>query len=199
MHYPSWIFLTTCLTLVLTSGGLWLENQLQGEPQAVAEASQLSSQAISDYQVLITGAVVKPGIYRLPAESRVAQLIQQAGGALPEARLADVQFEKKLQPGEVVHIPQTENKPQEAVSPSETSVPSAPAVTSEKAATGQRIALNTASLHELEALPGVGPALAARILSYRQAHGPFRKPEDLLEVKGIGEKKLAKMRGGIQL
>lgn len=197
MHYPSWIFLTTCLTLVLTSGGLWLENQLQGKPQAVAQATETVGVSVeAELQVLITGAVAKPGIYRLPAQSKLSQLIQQAGGALPEARLGELILEKTLQAGEVVHIPRTPTPPSaDTIAPAAAAV----AVSDKPVAAGKRVALNTASASELEALPGVGPALAARILSHRQQQGPFRKPEDLLEVKGIGEKKLAKMREAIQL
>ena len=80
MSYPRWICLTTALTLIFTTGGLWLEARLKGEPAAVAKANAQDQNVQTEVitatlQVLITGAVQKPGIYRLPAGSSIQTLL----------------------------------------------------------------------------------------------------------------------------
>jgi competence protein ComEA len=69
------------------------------------------------------------------------------------------------------------------------SVPIQSAIRNPQSAIGKRLNINTASVEELESLPGIGPALANRIVEYREKHGPFARPEDLLIIEGLGEKK----------
>lgn len=125
-----------------------------------------------DITVAIAGEVDAPGIYRLPFRSRVAQLIESAGGVTAQAEIGLVNLAATLAPGESVHVP------------------------SRLGETGrERISLNSATPEELERLPGVGPVTAGRIVTGR----PYSRIEDLLRVKGIGEKTLERLRGDVGL
>lgn len=214
MSYPRWICLTTALTVIFTSGGLWLETRLKGEPIAAAKATASTNVPTqteiiqATIQVLITGAVSKPGMYRLPAGSSVQTLIDLAGGSTAVARLSSLDLNRAVNAGEVLHVPaaaiaQNETSDEQAHSSNKTTNKSASkskqSAKQTKSPSAGSVSLNRASLQELEQLPGVGPALAQRILDWRQAHGGFKSIEDLLEVKGIGPKKLEKMRQGLSL
>ncbi|WP_422114740.1 helix-hairpin-helix domain-containing protein [Brachybacterium sp. UNK5269] len=146
--------------------------------------------------VHVSGAVGSPGVVRLPAGSRVDDALQAAGGPTPEADLAAVNLARPLTDGEQIHVPTPgEEPPVAAAGAGEGSAPPEPAG---GAAGGERgggpIDLNTASATELEELPGVGPAIAQRILEHRESNGPFTSVDGLLEVSGIGPATLEKIR-----
>lgn len=127
--------------------------------------------------VHVSGAVARPGLVSLPAGARVADAIVAAGGASPDAALAFVNLALPVVGGQQLVIPrQVEGTGGEAT-------PGAGPVH-----------LNRADAAELVGLPGVGPVLAARIVAHRDRHGPFQTVEDLLDVPGIGEAKLAALR-----
>lgn len=195
MSYLRWIVLTTILTLLFTSTGVWLEARLHGEPVAMAEPESGPSQIVQvTVQVLITGAVQKPGLYRLPAGQKIRDLLAEAGGPTDVARLSALDLEAVLQAGQVIQVPTQAPPP----SPRATRPPSARAAEKTAAATA-KVSLNHASQADLDRLPGVGPALARRILDWRRDHGLFQRLEDLLQVKGIGPKKFARLRGCLTL
>lgn len=127
--------------------------------------------------VHVSGAVSEPGLVSLPSGSRVADAILAAGGALPEAVLAGINLAAPVTNGQRVVIPSRGDSPQHG-----------------GGSGGGLVALNHASASELEGLPGVGPVLAQRIIDHRERHGPFETVEDLLDVPGIGEAKLAALR-----
>lgn len=129
--------------------------------------------------VHVAGAVRSPGVVEIAADSRVGNAIAAAGGALPEADLTRVNLAAPLADGQQLVVPAALGE----------GLPSA-------AADG-RVRLNLADAAELETLPGVGPVLAARIIAYREQNGPFTVVEDLLEVTGIGEAKLAALREAV--
>jgi competence protein ComEA len=140
------------------------------------------------------GAVLRPGVYRLPAGSRVADLVAAAGGFAPDAEGDRVNLAAPLEDGEEVYVPRVG----EAVPP-----PAAGGSTS-SGASGQEsrggpspddpLDLNTATLADLDLLPGIGPTTAQAIVDYRAAHGAFHSIDDLLDVRGIGDAKLADIR-----
>jgi competence protein ComEA len=121
----------------------------------------------------------------------VADLLAAAGGAMPDAELDRVNLAAPLVDGGQVWFPRVGE-------PDPRPVPagSAPAAgTSEgSAATSGPIDLNTATADELDTLPGIGPATAAAIIEHRERRGPFRAVDDLLDVPGIGDAKLAQLR-----
>jgi competence protein ComEA len=133
------------------------------------------------------GAVAAPGIHRLPAGSRVADLLAAAGGPAPDADLDLVNLAAALTDGAQVRFPRVGEL---VAAPVEGTVEAA----ADGAASGP-VDLNTASATDLEALPGVGPTIAAAIVEHRERNGPFRSVDDLLDVPGIGPAKLDQLRG----
>ena len=136
--------------------------------------------------VHITGAVAKPGVYELPAGARVVDGVDAAGGPLPDADLSSMNLARPLTDGERVYIPRRgEVPPASAAAPGGSGDPGggAPVDTSGK------VNINTATVSQLEELPGIGEVIAQRIVDYRTQHGPFKTVRDLLKVEGIGDKK----------
>jgi competence protein ComEA len=129
--------------------------------------------------VHVAGAVVRPGVYEFPAGARVGDAVRAAGGAIATADVDAINLARPLSDGERVYVPRKGEAP--------------PATDGSGGGggggTGAKININTASVAELDTLPGIGPALAQRIVDYRTQHGPFRTIRDLLRVEGIGEKK----------
>lgn len=134
----------------------------------------------------VLGAVVEPGIVELPVGSRVVDAIAAAGGPTAEADLAAVNLARVVADGEQLRVPIVGEVPPAG---SGGSPPSSPGT----AADG-RVNLNTADAAALETLPGVGPALAARIIAWRDENGPFRSVDELSAVSGIGERTLDGLR-----
>ncbi len=127
--------------------------------------------------VHVTGAVLRPDVYSLPEGSRVKQAIEAAGGLAPDADVDRLNLALAVRDGMQVFVPR---KGEVA-----TGMPAAPAGGGKLAA--GPININTASVEELDTLPGIGPSIAQRIVEDRMAHGPFKTPEDLKRVRGIGD------------
>ncbi len=154
--------------------------------------------------VQAAGAVHHPGVHRLPAGSRVDDLVRAAGGATAEADLDRVNLAAPLVDGERVWVPRRgEAEVPPVVSGGGGPAPGAGAASGAGGATGTGgapaapgtpVDLNAATAADLDALPGIGPATAAAILAHRDENGPFRSVEDLLDVRGIGEAKLEQLR-----
>ena len=133
--------------------------------------------------VYVSGAVAQPGVYAVPWNSRVQQAITAAGGPTLDADLVRVNLAERVHDEQQVYVPY-QHEMATPVLP--TAVPDMASI-APLAVPGQRININTASTIELEALPGIGPTLAQRIVEYRQSSGPFNRPEDIKKVKGIGD------------
>jgi competence protein ComEA len=127
----------------------------------------------------IVGAVRRPGLHRLAQGARIADAVASAGGATAKADLALVNLAAPLADGEQVVVPVRGSAAAPAGGPSA----SAP------------LDLNTATAEQLDALPGIGPATAAKIVSFRQAHGPFRSVDELDAVPGIGPARIEQLKG----
>ncbi len=144
------------------------------------------------------GAVRVPGVYRLPPGSRVDDLVAAAGGLAPDADPARLNLAAPLQDGQRVYVP---HLGEVSVPPAVTGDGPQPATTaggssgtSSAGGPAAPVNLNTASIQELDTLPGVGPSTAQAILDYRQQHGRFATVDELLEVRGIGDAKLAQLK-----
>lgn len=147
--------------------------------------------------VHVVGAVATPGVVTLEPGSRVQDALDAAGGALPEADLATVNLARPVQDGEQIPVP-TPGQTLTPAAPPAAAPPAAPAPgpapAQDASGAGTPVNINTASPAELETLPGVGPVLAERIVSWRTENGAFLTVDDLQEVQGIGEKVLANLR-----
>ncbi len=130
----------------------------------------------------VAGAVRHPGLYRLRSGSRINDAIRLAGGATAKAQLATVNLAAPVADGEQIVVP-GKGVVAAASSPAAGSAPSAP------------LDLNSATLEELENLPGIGPVTAQKILDYRQAHGAFHAVAELEGVSGIGPAHMAQLKG----
>jgi competence protein ComEA len=132
--------------------------------------------------VYVTGAVRKPGVYQLPDGKRIIDAIEKAGGVTPKADAVTVNLAALLIDGEQILVP-------EAFAPGAGAAPtgSGPAVAG-------LVHLNSADVTALDALPGVGPATAQRIIDWRDQNGGFRTVDDLEQVPGIGPAKLDALR-----
>jgi competence protein ComEA len=137
--------------------------------------------------IYVTGAVEKPDVYALPLNSIVKDAIEAAGGATDDADLDRINLATKLADQMQVYVPRTGEAEPPPVLPDG----SAPDTTAAK------ININTASVEELDKLPGIGPAIAKAIIDYRTKSGPFKQIEDINDVKGIGDALFEKIKDQI--
>lgn len=165
------MIMAAAVVLVAALAGLWFGSEPEPPPLArvatEAEAAEIT--------VHVAGEVRAPGLVRVPAGSRVADAVSAAGGFTSEAAPATLNLAAPVIDGQQVVV-------------------GGPGGPSPDVAASGKVSLNQASASELESLTGVGPVLAARIVAHRDANGPFTAVEDLLDVTGIGEAKLATFR-----
>ena len=132
----------------------------------------------------VSGRVRKPGVYSLDKGSRAIDALNLAGGALPGVSLGDINLAHLLFDGEQIIV----GAPRVSYSSSSRSAPKAKAPTA-----ASPLSLNSATLAQLDTLPGIGPVMANRIFAYRKLNGPFTLLEDLKKVSGIGDATFAEI------
>ena len=172
------------LLLIAVAAGIWWgRGEAEPPPSAPGPISTTGGSAEAPMiTVHVAGLVSRPGLVALAEGSRVADAVAAAGGLLPGAQTESINLAALVADGEQIVVP----------GPGESS----------PAAGGsgeQKIHLNAATAAELDALPGLGPVIAERIVSFREENGPFQALEDLLDVPGIGEAKLADLRDRVQV
>lgn len=156
---------------------------------------------VAQLVVDVVGEVRRPGVRRVPAGVRLADVVEAAGGLTPRADRARINLAAPVVDGERVFVPAVgQEVPPVAVG----GVPGAAGTNATPGdPTGTGVAgpvnLNTATLAELDTLPGVGPATAQAIIDHREEQGPFQSVEDLLDVRGIGDAKLAELRDRVSV
>jgi competence protein ComEA len=133
--------------------------------------------------VYVSGSVVNAGLYALPRGSRVNDAIQAAGGFNDQADINGLNLAKLLEDGEQINVP------------SEGSIDTAGQNNSSGAITNALIDINTATLEQLDTLPGIGPKTAQNIIDYRSNNGPFSNVEQLMDVPDIGQVTFDKVKG----
>lgn len=194
-----------CALLVLGLGGRWLLAQggdagsggrsssgnASTSPRSAGSPGSVSAgageeQAPTVIVVHVVGAVRHPGVFRLRAGVRVYEAVRAAGGSTRGADESAVDLAAKALDGSQILIPLKGQ-------------PSTPAASggSGAGASGGPVSLSSAKAEDLDALDGIGPALAARIIEWRQAHGGFKSVGDLDQVSGIGPAKLAALRSHV--
>ncbi len=176
------ILAVVAAVVVLVAGYLAWRSRPHAEPApsggAAGSAAPAGSVAPTGLIVVaVQGRVAHPGLYRLPAGARVADALTAAGGAQPGVDLSFLNLARKLIDGELLVVG--------ATPPPDQAGPAAPI---------GKVDLNTATLAQLDTLPGVGPALAQRIVDYRSQHNGFRTVDELRHVEGIGDAKFAQLK-----
>lgn len=164
--------------VALVAIGFWFANQQSKLPvEAATEEASVSVSGV--IQVHVVGEIAQPGLYELPLGSRVQDAIAAAGEFTDDAIQHSVNLARVLSDGEQLVV----------LGPDDLMTGSS----------GGLISLNRATEDQLDELPGVGPALASRILEYRQSLGSFSDIRQLREVSGIGEKLFAKIKDLVTL
>ncbi len=155
-----------------------IKNEEQKGKLKVADSKEQNKIIMID----IKGAVHREGVYEVERDARVKDGIEKAGGFLPEADRTKVNLAQRMQDQMLIYVPKKGEQVQGANVPS---------------GQEEKIHINVASKEQLEKITGIGPRKAESIMKYREEHGPFQKIEDLLEVDGIGEKSLEKIKDKI--
>ncbi len=161
-----------------------------GGPTALAPLATTGPAAATSAVVVVdvVGQVRHPGVYRLQTGQRVDDAVRAAGGVMSPSDLAAVNLARLVVDGEQIRVPRP-GEPARPATPSGATAGSGPG--------GGVVNLNTASLTDLDGLPGVGPVLAQRILDWRSTHARFSTVDELGEVSGIGEKLLGQLRSRV--
>lgn len=159
------------------------------DPAAALDPAEKQEADAPTIAVYVTGAINKPGVVKLAAGSRVIDAVNLCGGVLPTADVDKVNMAQPLKDGAQVSVPA---KPAAGTGSQDGRSPAA-------AQGDGKVNINTADVKAFDSLPGIGPALAQRIIDYRAAEGSFQTLEDLKKVRGIGEEKFAKMKDKITL
>ena len=187
--------LVAALAAVVAAVGVWHQRPVP-EPApvlplvtaaAAAPSASPSPDATPEVVVSVAGRVARPGLVRLPDGTRVADALAAVGGALPGTDLMGLNIARRLSDGEqlLVGVAPPPGQPVNGG----TSGPSHDAAT-----TSRTVDLNAATLEQLDALPGIGPVTAQRIVDWRDAHGRFTSVGQLREVSGIGPARLAQLK-----
>jgi competence protein ComEA len=160
-------------------------------PGSGSAAVRLEPRPATVALVHVAGAVRTPGVYRLRDGERVQDAVRRAGGPRAGADLNAINLAAKVADGQQLVVPRRGAAGAAAVSGAGGGEPGGPPQAP--------VSLNTATAEQLDTLDGVGPATASKILEYRRQHGGFRSVDDLGEIPGIGPKRLAALRGKVQL
>jgi competence protein ComEA len=195
------------LAVVLALGARYLAHGRPGSEAAPAArdgGAQIRVERAGGGRVIVhvAGAVRKPGVYRLAGGSRVADAVERAGGATRRADLGGVNLAAKLEDGRQIVVPVRARTGAAAAGAGVAGASGAGGATpgaAGAAAAAAPVNLNTATAEQLDTLPGVGPATVQKILEYREQHGGFGSVEELGQVSGIGEKRLAALRDQVQV
>jgi competence protein ComEA len=197
---PGRLAATALAVIAVAIGGTWL---LKGSPSRAEDQLPFATHSTStptggttgpvpttsvatEVVVYVTGAVASPGVYTLPPLSRVTDAVAAAGGSVPDADLDVVNLAAGVHDGERIFVPLVGQVVPAVVGGDDvggTTIPAGP------------VDINAATADQLDVLPGVGPATAAAIVSYRTQHGPFQTVDQLADVRGIGPAKLDALRG----
>ena len=162
--------------------------------------------SMANITVYVSGEVVNPGVYVLLATSRIIDALQAAGGPTSAADLVVVNLAAPLVDATQVFIPRIGSTPRATLPRPHAGINLPTTGTSGGVSVGSGVTsaigivdINSATLSDLDALPGVGPSTAQAIIDYRIANGPYASVDDLLNVRGIGPSKLAAMRARVRV
>ena len=189
-----WVLVLLLATVILGGSFYFYGAEPAASEKTVAPPPADERAAIppGELYVYVSGAVNKPGVIKLPGGSRIVDAVAAAGGMIPGADQAKVNLAALLKDELHIHVPYLPLPAQ----------PMSPANGNGAKNTGSnnmKVNINLAEKAELDRLPGVGPALAERIVEHRNTHGLFRDISDLKKVSGIGEAKYQQLKDQITL
>ena len=199
------------IILLLVAGISFYDYQQSSQAMDLSTLSSDNKDAVSERQVAVyvTGEVAKPGVVYVPWEGRVGDAINQCGGLLPTADSSQVNMAATVKDGMEIRVKgkiiskdgnvgsQSNHSGVKGNAASRASKTSSPE--QGKNTSGEMVNINTADVEGLKKLKGIGPAMAQRIIDYREANGSFQTPEDIMQVKGIGKAKYAKLKEQIAI
>ncbi|MBR0316087.1 MAG: helix-hairpin-helix domain-containing protein [Synergistaceae bacterium] len=193
------------------------EIQTQIQPQQQPEIKlEPEIKVKDDWYIYVTGEVKNPGVYKVSADSRIFQAVEKAGGFTAKADRNSINMAERLIDGLQIYIAPKVAQQKQTQTQHQNNAIKIPGVqqnyqnyqvqqnvtkTQPKTQTinnnnilGSKVDINNATAKELELIKGVGSVIAQRIIEYRETHGRFNSPDDLIHIKGIGSKTLEKMR-----
>jgi competence protein ComEA len=177
------LLLLVFLVGILMAGSVYLyggKGELQASEGVALEEDKQQALAAGKIKVHVKGEVNRPGVYQLPADSRVIDAIEAAGGAKEGANLEKLNLAQMIEDGGQVVVQKQPSGSDESESAQEQQA--------------GKINLNTATLEQLDTLPGIGTTRAQAILSHRETHGRFFQVDDLKQVNGISVKLIDQIR-----
>lgn len=196
------IILLACGIVAYSFHDFWQKDSYNQEAAAVASVprdnvaagggSNPDNNSQREVVVYVSGGVNKPGVYKFGHSSRVVDAVTAAGGFAPGADAARINLAQHLKDEMQVHVPFV-------VNPATGSTQTGAVSSGIGSSNGDKISINMASAAELDKLPGIGPALAERIVQHRTSAGPFRDISDIKKVPGIGEAKYNQFKDKITL
>jgi competence protein ComEA len=180
------------LAAVVLLGAWYLSRGADPAPEAPPAAIKVEGDegGAESVVVHVAGAVRRPGVYRMRANARVDDAVGRAGGATRRADLSQVNLAAQVEDGRQVLVPARVRAASAGGPATAAATPAAP---------GVPLNINTATLEQLDELDGIGPTTAQHILDYREEHGGFGSVEELGEVPGIGDVRLASLREQVRV
>lgn len=182
------------LAVLIVAGSFysfWQKSSVQeavSSSEVMRKSTPASEEKNSEIFVYISGAVHKPGVFKALPNARVYEIVAMAGGLTPEADVAKINMAQIVKDGMHLHVVELA-----------TAQNNGTLANGSKIKSNNKVNINSADKSELDGLPGVGPALAERIIEYRQKNGSFSDIDDLKKVPGIGSSKFEKMQEKITM
>jgi competence protein ComEA len=184
------VYAAAALAIILIGARYLKESENSAAPAQPASSGPAlrMSRAPAMVVVHVTGAVRRPGVYRIPSWARLDLAVRRAGGASGKADLDAVNLAARVADGQQVVVPARGAGTDSSVSAADGGGPA-----------GAPVGLNTATAEQLDQLDGVGPATAEKILQWRKEHGGFSSVDDLKQVSGIGPKRFEALKDKVRL
>jgi competence protein ComEA len=192
-RYGPYIGMLFLFSIVL-AGTIWVLRRPEPPALTIITPTPRPTATLTVLVIDVRGAVAKPGVYSLPSGSRVQDALAQAGDLLPNAETRSLNPARKINDGEQIYVPLIGEA---------TPVPPATGKGVQSTAAMKtpigKININTATIEELDGLPGIGPTIAQRIIDYLSENGSFKQIEDLKKVRGIGDSVFGQIKDLITL
>lgn len=179
------------LGMVAAGGLMYGYSEQDDAVKLSAGESQSKEVPAHEITVYVTGAVNRPGVVTIKEGARIADAVNSCGGVLPTGDAERINMAQVLKDGQKIQVPEKAQAAKAATADKSKSAKAG------SPGDGALVNINTADLQALDALPGIGPSTAQKIIDYRETEGAFQDIADLKKIKGIGEAKFAKLKDKI--